>query len=210
MPSVYEIRSFKAKRLQSDALRQYVLGVGKAAVEAAGGVLFAAFHGHIGVSTDEGIVITRWKDGDAALRHGRLALAGCPELVDSEPEAYMEATLRPAETDAGPTLEGVYALRWFHLDDSKVKTHVSLSGKAWPSFEGNFKTKVIGLFKAIGGNAAHATMLLCTNYESMAEWERSRMAQPASQDQEQTKATFRQRSAILHHEHVIIYKNMLI
>lgn len=113
MPAIYEIRNFKCSRLQSAKVREHLLGPGKSAVEAAGGTLFAAFNGHIGASVDDGIIITRWKNGDEALRGGRLALVGCKELVESEVQEYMEATIRPEEDAQGPTLEGVYALRWF-------------------------------------------------------------------------------------------------
>jgi hypothetical protein len=189
---IYEIRSFTSIRLQADKIASYIKTQGKSTVESAGGTLFAAFQGHIGASRDEGIVITRWKDGDAALRGGRLALVGCSELVESKAEAYLEATLRPGDEDASPGLGGVYALRWFHrglrigvvcclatrlifihrspVPDDKVEEHISLSGSAWPAFESNFQAKVFGLFRALGDSAAYSRMLLCTNYSSMAEW----------------------------------------
>ena len=62
--------------------------------------------------------------------------------------------------------------RWFTIDPIKINEIVSLSAEAWPVFEGEFETRVLGLFAE--DTFAPDTLLLLTWYANLAVWEKSR------------------------------------
>ncbi|HEX2591825.1 MAG TPA: hypothetical protein VHL34_10035 [Rhizomicrobium sp.] len=106
--------------------------------------------------------------------HGHIDHA--PHLVAKTHDVLIP-TIRPK---AGDTLKpgGIYVHRWFTVDHDKVAEFVSLSGQAWPSFEGEFEANIFGLFTAERSEhdiaQQQTRLLLLTWYKDHAVWEASR------------------------------------
>lgn len=96
-----------------------------------------------------------------------------PELTSATIDVASEltSTVRPLD-DTPLTEDGVYALRWFEIDDADWAEFLALSEGAWPGFEGaNPGVRVAGFFRSGAGR-----VLLVTRYPSLAAWETSRNA----------------------------------
>lgn len=139
---------------------------------AAGGSVFGLFQGQIGFAANEGALIT------AGGERGAVEIQG----VAGWTSELLTPTARPAEP-APPVEPGVYAHRWFHLAATDVEEFVDLSARAWGAFEGRYRTRIAGLWRA-DPHESVARLLLVTWYASLADWEASRPAgsRPASDD----------------------------
>ena len=108
------------------------------------------------------------------------------ELLD---QVTLTPTVRPKEY-LERSRAGVYVFRWFEVSQSKVDEVVSLSGRAWQTFEGGFDTEVQGLF-TVAPIMDRYSMLLVTWYRNLSVWQDSREPDPQAQQ------LFRQRQALL-------------
>lgn len=110
------------------------------------------------------------------LMHAQGTLTRAPHVVNKTHET-LAPTIRPRSND---TLKsgGIYVHRWFTVDHASLAEFIELSGKAWPSFEGEFETTIFGLFTAERSEHDIAQdqtrLLLLTWYKDHAVWEASR------------------------------------
>lgn len=134
--------------------------------------LWGAFRGLFGVSSNELIVVTSGASGGV----GQATLVKHPELVAAE-TALLEPTVRPT-TDEPRTRQGLYVFRFFHAAPENVDEMVRLSADAWPHFENADRYRAIpqALFRVQDADRARSVgrLLLCTWYDGLASWEKSR------------------------------------
>lgn len=118
----------------------------------------------------------------------RALLPAGVEIVDS---LWLDATVRPTH-DAPFTRAGVYVFRFFEVNASDCDEVVSLSSKAWQTFENSdsYTSEPMGLFRFADPSASQGRMLLVTWYDTMTSWERSRAPHPDA------TANFRRRASL--------------
>ena len=131
-------------------------------IEGAGSRIFGVFGSLMGLATNEVYLVT-FGEKDFSLNLNRHI-----KLVKSR---SFRPTIRPKKHEIA-TETGVYVFRWFSIDPIKINEIVSLSAAAWPVFEGEFETRVLGLFAE--DTLAPDTLLLLTWYANLAVWEKSR------------------------------------
>jgi len=130
---------------------------------------YALWRGEIGLYSDEGFLMVV-RDGPQAPRE-----LATPDGVLSMSVERLHATVRPTETTP-PTLDGVYAHRWFEFDEADWDEFLELSDGAWPDFEAAFDgTRIIGFWRSLD---TPGRVLLVTRYPDLATWERSRPNNP--------------------------------
>ena len=169
---IFEHRVFRVAPAGLPELVKALDGPLRARVEAAGGTVWGAWRGLIGLGATEGVVTTLWPDRASVGRASADLLADVPGVVDHRAERF-EPTVRP--TDATPPHEdGVYAFRIFDILERDRAEFVQLSDGAWPDFESTYGVRVIGLFRSVDARLPEARMLLLTRYPSLAVWETSR------------------------------------
>jgi len=173
----YEYRRIRIAPRSWRAVVEHVRSPGRAAVEARGGSLFGFWRGQIGMAADEGVIISAWPGARELTEHGPAVVEDMTQLVESSAERLV-ATVRPT-TPAPPTETGIYAHRWFDIQESSWPEFLELSDGAWPGFERSFDTRVVGFWRSLDVEAPRARVLLLTRYSSLAVWEESRSAPPA-------------------------------
>lgn len=117
----------------------------------------------------------------------------CPLEPNDNMEVLNQVTLNPTvrPADFSPRSEaGIYVFRWFEVDENKVEEVVSLSNRAWQTFEGGFDTEVQGLF-TVDPKLDRYGMVLVTWYRNLTVWQDSREPDP------EAKQLFRQRQSLL-------------
>ena len=192
----YEYRTIRIERAAWPTVAAAVYGSVADAVREAGGVMFGLWRGEIGWWSDEGAVITAWSDEP---RHE--LLDGIPGVIDARVER-VRATVRPVEPSP-PSMDGVYAHRWFEFAPDDWDEFVDLSQGAWPDFEGAHDgTTVVGLFRGVDDPSR---ALLLTRYPSLAMWEQSRPYNPnAKEGLEQARARFLRRAELTERTGVVV------
>lgn len=192
----YEYRTIRVERAAWPTVATAVHGSVADAVREAGGVVFGLWRGEIGWWSDEGAVITAWSDEP---RHE--LLDKIPGVIDARVER-VQATVRPIEPTP-PSMDGVYAHRWFEFAPDDWNEFVDLSQGAWPDFEGAHDgTTVVGLFR---GTDDLSRALLLTRYPSLAMWEQSRPYNPdAKEGLEQARARFLRRAELTKRTGVVV------
>jgi hypothetical protein len=99
-----------------------------------------------------------------------------PHVVSKSHET-LAPTIRPHPGDALKE-GGIYVHRWFAVDHPSLGEFIEISGRAWPSFEGEFEVSIFGLFTVersehdIAQNQTR--LLLLTWYRDHGVWEASR------------------------------------
>ena len=146
--------------------------------------LFGVFTGLFGLATNELYVVL----------NSPVAIADPGDVVDTHQFVLvktenMQPTVRPVqhETRSKP---GIYVFRWFSVNNQDVDEIAALSKAAWVSFEEDEHIEVQGLFAQTDRNAPRGTMLLITQYDELADWQRSRTPAMEAQD------NFRRRHAL--------------
>ena len=74
----------------------------------------------------------------------------------------MVPTVRPT-SDKSPKKQGNYAFRWFETPKQNFDKFIQLCIEAWPDFEKNYDSEIIGLWKldnGADGNKNKNTLLL--------------------------------------------------
>lgn len=163
------------------------------AVRAAGGTLFGAFIGQIGLGANEGVVLTAWPDV-AGLEKARLAVEGIDDVLESRVERF-GATVRPT-APVPPAEPGVYAFRFFEILDESWPEFLELSEGAWPSFERTNGVRVLGFWRSLDVEPPAARVLLLTWYPSLAVWERSRGHHPDTRTEPEAWQRFLRRAEL--------------
>jgi hypothetical protein len=144
------------------------------AVQATGGAVIGLFFPQIGFASNAATLLVRWPGTTGAV----------PGLDSASLRTNdrLAATLRPADTDR-PKPGGIYVHRWFTVAPANLETFISLSGQAWPSFEGGFDSNIFGLFRASEPAAnGDVRMLLLTRYADHGVWEASRQPSATARD----------------------------
>ena len=192
---IYEYRFIRVKQNTWADVEAAILGAGATAAADAGGQLYGVWAGQIGLSANQGIVVTVWTDLDAAKRNGRAAINGIDEIAASE-TLYLEPTTRPLDATP-PEGPGMFAHRVFETRREDTERFVQLSDEAWPQFEEVFGTKIFALWKETGHDRAFDRLILLTRYADYAAWEKSRFWTPAPDpNASDALAKFRERREI--------------
>lgn len=170
--TVYEYRTFRIQRSTWPRLADALSGAVDERTTAAGGSLFAAFAGLIGLASDEGVLVRAWSDVDALARHAEITLSPGGVIEESRYE-ILEPTVRPLDATP-PRMEGVYAHRWFWLQPHDWLEFERLSQDGiWPYFESD-GCGIVGLWRS-NHTTTLTKALLITRYPSVAHWERTRL-----------------------------------
>jgi hypothetical protein len=173
---IYEYRFVRVRSNAWDSVESAVQNGGAEAVAAAGGQLYGVWLGQIGLSANQGVIVTVWTDLDSAKKHGGKAVAGIDEISASE-TLYLEPTARPLDA-APPEGPGVFAHRVFEVRRDDADRFISLSDEAWEQFETVFGARIYALWKEIGHDRANERLILLTRYPDYAAWEKSRYWRP--------------------------------
>ena len=147
--------------------------------------LWGAFAGLFGIGSNEMIIVTAGDvdDVDQALRD-------IPRVVETE-TTYLQPTVRP-ESFETRTTPGLYVFRFFDVRFDDVEEIASLSKYAWTHFEDtpDYKAVPQALFSERQDGATEGVMLLCTWYDGLNSWQRSRTPAPEATE------NFRRRHAL--------------
>ena len=137
--------------------------------------LYGIWRSQIGLPRDTLTVISLWP-------HAELANKTTDELfksirtIDSIEKDFMVPTVRPT-SDEPPMKQGNYAFRWFDTPKENFDEFIQLCVEAWPDFEKNYDSEIIGLWKLdrdANANKTTSTLLL-TRRPNLAVWERSKI-----------------------------------
>ena len=175
MPAAYEYLTLDlaSGRAAWEALRAQLKTQVAPTVRAAGGDVLGLFFPQIGFASNEAVLLVRWAGQVGAVEI---------ENVQVRSRDHLAPTLRPADGDL-PKPGGIYVHRWFTVAPANVDTFISLSGQAWPSFEGGFDSSIFGLFRAeTAAPNGDVRMLLLTRYADHGVWEASRQPSAAARD----------------------------
>ncbi|MBU99696.1 MAG: hypothetical protein CMM24_04960 [Rhodospirillaceae bacterium] len=96
--------------------------------------------------------------------------------IDSIEKNFMFPTVKPTSEEP-PTKQGNYAFRWFETPKQNFDEFIQLCVEAWPDFEKNYDSKIIGLWKLDNDADANnnTRTLLLTRRPNLAVWERSKI-----------------------------------
>ena len=138
--------------------------------------MFGVFVGLFGIATNELYVVLNSEDQipdptDLIETHQYV-------LIGSE---HMAPTARPSHHEP-PTKTGVYVFRWFTVNNQDVDEIAELSKAAWVSFEEDPHIEVRALFAQSDRSKPRGKMLLITQYDDLATWQRSRSPAKEAQD----------------------------
>ena len=174
MSRIYQYRTVHVRAQGWETARDKIVVDGKKNIEAAGGGFFGLFLPQIGHGINEGVIITHWPDQETALAQGDAALSGVKEIIDPAATLdHMIPTIRP--TDDGPAIgPGVFAHRWFDVQEDHWDEFLALSDEAWPDMEANFDARIFGLWKVEPNDSGLVRALLLTRYADLSVWEASR------------------------------------
>jgi len=153
--------------------------------------LWGAWSGLFGIGSNELVLMT---SADARLNHPALLAAHFADAPASIVEQHLLApTVRPV--DARPlTCPGLYVFRFFDVNNVDVEEIAKLSLEAWSTFESTqtYRAEPQGLFCQHERDATRGIMLLCTWYDGLESWQRSREPPAAAAE------NFRRRHALTH------------
>ena len=173
---IYEYRFIRVRQNAWNSVEADVLFRGNAAVENEGGQLYGLWAGQIGLSANQGVIVTVWPNLDTARKSGKVATVGINGIVAAE-AMYFEPTVRPLDPTP-PEGPGIFAHRIFDVRKEDSDHFVQLSDDAWPQFEGVFGTRIFALWREIGHGRQTERLLLLTRYPDYAAWEKSRFWRP--------------------------------
>ena len=153
--------------------------------------LWGAWSGLFGIGSNELVLMT---SADSALAHA--ALLG-ERLIDAPAAIVEQHQLMPTVRPADPrplTRPGLYVFRFFDVNNVDVEEIAKLSLEAWSTFESTqtYRAEPQGLFCQHDRDATRGIMLLCTWYDGLESWQRSREPPAAAAE------NFRRRHALTH------------
>jgi hypothetical protein len=188
---IYEYRTLHVRPRAWPEVSLAIHGRGRQKVERAGGRIFGLWLGQIGMAANEGVLITAWPSLDADARIPVSPVEGMTDVMESSAERLV-ATVRPAQPDP-PLQSGVYAHRWFQLQECDWAEFLELSQGAWPAFEKAHDSQIMGFWRSLDAEPPLTRVLLLTRYPSLAIWERSRLPGDEGSAQAQAWQRFRRR-----------------
>lgn len=97
---------------------------------------------------------------------------------------FMQPTLRP-KTSQKPSKQGNYAFRWFDTPKDNFDEFLELCEAAWPSFEAQYDSQVIGLWRIQQKSVNFVRTLLLTRRRDLGMWERSKI--PTTSEEIETR-----------------------
>lgn len=169
------------------------LAAARPAIAAAGGEILAIFIPALGWKSDQRAVLVGWQADIPARAAALRGITAAPSVIASAPDR-LAATARPHPGDKVPA-GGIFVHRWFVIDPKDVDELVRLSVIGWKDYEGQFDTRIYGLFEAArtaaDRKAGVTRMLLITRYRDHGAWEESRDPSAAS------RTAFNQRQKLL-------------
>lgn len=138
--------------------------------------LFGVFMGLFGLATNELYAVVNSPD----------AIADPGDVIDNHHFVLMntdnmQPTVRPTQHETR-TRPGIYVFRWFSVNHQDVDEIAALSKAAWVSFEDDKHIEVQGLFAQSDRSGPRGKMLLITQYDDLATWQRSRSPAKEAQD----------------------------
>src|SRR5262245_28554492 len=125
MHEIYEYRVIRIKPRTWAHVTQQLMTIGAAAVQTGEGSLYGLWTGQIGLASDEGVVMTAWPTAQAAEQAAGVVVQGIDAIVESRGERLV-ATARP-HTTTPPSRSGIYAHRWFDLEEHDWPEFLALS-----------------------------------------------------------------------------------
>ena len=174
--AAYEYRFIRVRQNTWDTVEAEILSNGATAVADAGGQLFGIWAGQIGLSANQGIIVTVWPDAVTAKQNGVKAIDGIKDISASE-TMYLEPTRRPVDPTP-PEGPGIFAHRVFEVRRDDAERFIELSDEAWPQFEEVFGSRIFALWRETGHDRANERLILLTRYPDYAAWENSRYWRP--------------------------------
>ena len=129
----------------------------------------------IGLPRDTLTVISLWPNAELANKTTD-ELFKSIRTIDSIEKDFMVPTVRPT-SDKLPIKQGNYAFRWFETPKQNFNEFIQLCVDAWPHFEKNYDSEIIGLWKLDNDADANKNTrtLLLTRRPNLAVWERSKI-----------------------------------
>lgn len=120
----------------------------------------------------------------------------CTDFIRDMPKVrrvtadFMQPTLRP-QTPQAPSRQGNYAFRWFDTPKDDFDEFLQLCEAAWPSFEAQYDSQVIGLWRIQQRSDDLIRTLLLTRRQDLGMWERSKI--PTTTEEAETRKTLSRR-----------------
>ena len=176
MSDIFVHHRITCRPLEWSAVTDRLSSEGAARISELNGALYGLWRSQIGLPRDTVTAITVWPNTNAAVRLADLLHEDDPG-VDTVELDLMSPTLRP-ESAEPPRLQGNYAFRWFETSAENFVEFLRLCEAAWPGFESNYDSQVIGLWRVEGNDEGPIRTLLITRRPDLAMWERSK--QPAN------------------------------
>jgi len=172
---VYEYRKIRVGSTGWEPVAKAVYGTESAQVREVGASIYGMWRGVIGAGSDEGVLMSAWPGLETLAQHGAATLGNIEGVIEHSHFARVTATVRPP--DATPPNEpGVYAHRWFSLQEVNWPEFLQLSEmRIWPYIEG-FDCRIVGLWRNVDVDPPAARALLITRYPSMTVWDQTRTA----------------------------------
>jgi hypothetical protein len=139
-----------------------------------GGRHFALWSPHFGLAMNDLVLMLVWPDSAASDPTGIVdtSLSRLKTVSTVNTRAF-EPTIRPTG-DAPLVKKGLYIHRWMEMKTENFEEAIALSGEAWVSFEKQFDTRPMGLFREKEETDGMRYLLLVTWYRDFAAWETSR------------------------------------
>ena len=137
--------------------------------------LYGIWRSQIGLPRDTLTVISLWPHAELANRTTDELFKSIRTIASIEKD-FMVPTVRPT-SDEPPKKQGNYAFRWFETPKQNFDEFLQLCVEAWPNFEKNYGSEIIGLWKLdndVDANKNTRTLLL-TRRPNLAVWERSKI-----------------------------------
>ncbi|MCP4752959.1 MAG: hypothetical protein GY866_18890 [Proteobacteria bacterium] len=135
---------------------------------------YALWYPQFGIPINELIMMFVWSDDREtdAVDVVNDSLQGLNSVVKVDTRLFAP-TVRPLD-DRPPEKNGLYVHRWMEIGLTDIDEAVALSKDAWITFENQFESRPIGLFREKREIDDATWLLLITWYQNFAAWEDSR------------------------------------
>ncbi len=135
--------------------------------------LYGIWRSQIGLPRDTITIISLWQRLEAIDETLNQVFRSINSIKNVETN-IMVPTVRP-ETPIPPVMQGNYAFRWFETPKENFNEFIRLCAEAWPNFEKNYNSEIIGLWKLCDKVNDNIQTLLLTRRPNLAMWERSKI-----------------------------------
>jgi len=135
--------------------------------------LYGIWRSQIGLPRDTITIISLWPNAEAIGETLNQVFRSINSIKNFETN-IMVPTVRP-ESPIPPVTQGNYAFRWFETPKEYFDEFIHLCVEAWPNFEKNYDSEIIGLWKLCNKVNDNIKTLLLTRRPNLAMWERSKI-----------------------------------